>query len=113
MQVVRVPCAPRVGYLLVRGEEEESRYVGFSTTTRILALWTRLGLPTKMIMEMKIHNVLHINILIVRETTSAGRIQVQVWTRLGLLSTVKTHNFFHIHLLLPYRVTEMYPTPHL
>jgi hypothetical protein len=68
-------------------------------------------------MKMKIHNVLHIDILLFRETTAyimrhARRVQVQVWTRLGLLSTVKIHNFFHIHLLLPYRVTETYATPH-
>jgi hypothetical protein len=91
-------------------------------TTRISALWTRLRLPSK----MKTHNVLHINILLYRETTARVMhhalpfsmmtrlpgVQVQIWTRLGLLSTVKIHNFFHIHLLVPYRVTEAYATPH-
>jgi hypothetical protein len=100
--------------------KKESGYVGFSVTIRISALWTRLRLPSK----MKIHSVL----LLFRETTAQvmqyGRpfsvmtlsgVQVQVWTRLGLLlvSFMKIHNFFHIHLLLPYRVTEADTTPHL
>jgi hypothetical protein len=45
-------------------------------------------------------------------TRSSG-VQVQVWTRFRLLLTLKIHNFFHIHLLLPYRATEAYATPHL
>ena len=57
---------------------------------------------------MNIHNVLHINILLVRETTG---VQVQIWTRLGLL-LMKIHNFSHTHLLLPYKVTEAYTTRH-
>jgi hypothetical protein len=75
---------------------------------------------------MKIHNVLHIDILLLRVTTAhvmhrappflvmtrSSGVQVQVWTRLGFLSTMKTHNFFHIHLLVPYRVTEADTTPH-
>jgi hypothetical protein len=40
----------------------------------------------------------------------ATYVQVQVWTRLGLLATMKIHNF--VHLLLPYRVTEACATPH-
>ena len=44
-------------------------------------------------------------------TRPAGA-QVQVWTRLGILLTMKIHNFFHIHLLLPYRVMEAYITSH-
>ena len=66
-------------------------------------------------MKMKIHN-LHIDILLFRETTAhvMHHTQVQAWTRLGLLSTVKIHtgSFDHIHLLLPYRVTEADATPH-
>jgi hypothetical protein len=77
---------------------------------------------------MKILNVLHIDILLLllRQTTAfvihharpfsvmthSSGVQVQVWTRLGLLSITKIRNFFHIHLLLPYRVTEAYATPH-
>ena len=57
---------------------------------------------------MNIHNVLHIDILLLRE---AAGVQVQVWTRLGLLP-MKIHNFFHTHLLLPYKVTEAYTTRH-
>ena len=92
-------------------------------TTRISPLWTRLvGLPSK----MKIHKILHINILLFKATmaylmhharpfsvmTRSSGVQVQVWRRLGLLSTMKTHNFFHIHLLLHYRVTEADATSH-
>jgi hypothetical protein len=47
-----------------------------------------------------------------RMMTRLSGVQVQVWTRLGLLSSMKIHNFFHIHLLLPYRVTEADATPH-
>jgi hypothetical protein len=78
---------------------------------------------------MEAHNVLHIVILLFRETTarvmhharpfsvmtrSPGvQVQVQVWTRLGLLvSTMKIHNFFRTHRLLPYIVTEAYTTRH-
>jgi hypothetical protein len=83
--------------------------------TRISALLTRLGLPSK----MKIHNVLHFDIQSTAYVTGgtmvmtrSSGVQVQVWTRLGLLSTIKTRNFFHIHLLVPYRVTEADATPH-
>jgi hypothetical protein len=58
---------------------------------------------------MNIHNVLHIDILFFRETTG---VQIQVWTRLDLLSPMKIHNFFRIHRILPYRVTEAYTTRH-
>jgi hypothetical protein len=76
----------------------------------------------------QVHNVLHIDISPFRETSLTARVmhhprsfwvmtrssgvQVQVWTRLGLLITMKIHNFFRIHLLLPYIVTEAYTTRH-
>jgi hypothetical protein len=65
---------------------------------------------------MKIHNVLHIDVLS-RETkvyviphplsvmTRTLGVQVQVWTRL-FLSTTKIHNFFNIHLLSPSVMTR-------
>jgi len=75
---------------------------------------------------MKIYNILHVDILFFGETTAhlmhcaqplpvmtrSSGVQVQIWIRLSHLSTMKIHNFFHIHLLLPYRVTEIYAMPH-
>ena len=96
---------------------KESWYVNFSMRTQISASGTRLCLSSK----MKNHNILHINILLFKETTAyrmhharpflvmtrSSGVQFQVWRQLSLLSTVKIYNFFHIHLLLPYRVTEV------
>jgi hypothetical protein len=52
------------------------------------------------------------SIYVVHHPFSFSMVQVQVWTQLDLLATMKIHNFVHIHLLLPYRVTEAYAPPH-
>jgi hypothetical protein len=98
----------RIGILLFKETMAYVVHLPFLVMTHTsgvqVQVWTRLGL-----LLLSTMNVLHIGVLLFGGTMAYimhHPFLVIGWTRLGLLSTIKIHNLFHIHLLLPYRVTD-------